>query len=149
MATLYNKNANGEWVEALPTVFTGQFMMVYVEPYDMNGSTGRKYLDLSPYIEEGADFMLIMIPDYKTSSGVSPIVYVHSDGKIRAFTTSTTTSQNINTLDLVFPVSTVFDGDDFVFNSETRIMQYKYKPSSTTGSDAGMGFNKSLLIYAK
>ena len=146
MANLKTKNANGEWVEALPTVFTGQFMYAFVTPFDMNGSSGRKYLDLSPYIEEGADFMLIMYPDYTTNRVAT--VYIHSDGKMRQFLNAVSYG-DIAALDEIFPVNGVFDTEELVYDEETRIMEYKYKPSSTSGSDAGMGFNKSLLIYAK
>ena len=145
MAIMKIKNDAGEWVSGAPVNFLHQFKFEFVEPIDMNGSNGRKYLDLSPYVQKNSDFMLIMRPDYTT--GRVPTVYIHSDGQIRQFNTSSV-SGDVNILDTVFEDNNAFDEEDFVYDEETRIMQYKYKPSNISGSDAGMGFNKTLLIYA-
>lgn len=142
MAMMKIKNDAGEWVAIAPTNFLHQFKFEFVEPIDMNGSSGRKYLDLSPYVQKNADFLLIMYPDY-TSNRVAT-VYIHSDGKIRQFETANSYG-DVNTLDSVFSDNNAFDEEDFIFDEETRIMEYRFEPSS---GNTGMGFNKTLLIYA-
>ena len=135
------KNENGEWVPVAPTNFMHQFKYAYVKPTGEDG----KLLDLSPYVQKNSDFMLIMYPDYTTNRIAT--VYIHSDGKMRQFLNAVSYG-DINELDEIFPVNGVFDTEELVYDEETRIMEYKYKPSGASGSDAGMGFNKSLLIYA-
>jgi hypothetical protein len=138
MAIMKIKNENGEWVSGAPVNFLHQFKYAYVEPTSADGTTNTRLLDLSPYVQSNADFMLIMYPDF-TNNRVAT-VYIHSDGKIRQFNGNSGYG-DIGELDDAFPLNTSFDESDFAYDDETRIMRYRT-------SVAGRGFNTSMLIYA-
>ena len=124
MAMMKIKNENGEWVPVAPTNFMHQFKLESIEPVSDN-----KVLDLSPYVQKDADFMLFMRP--RNFYGKTQ-VYVHSDGKLRRYSDFEGMGSDVDELDDIFQDT----GLAFEYDEETRQARRED------------GFYKSLLVYA-
>ena len=136
MGTLKAKNSSGEWIE-FPVQMNNEFKYEFVS----HMSNDIAAIDLSPYVEKNADFMLIYRTSVNSSGQAQPQVYIHSDGAARQFTNSTGNLTGFDTLMSVFPESTQLSTNKISFDEETLIFRV-----ATTAVGQQI-FNNALLIY--